>query len=247
MSFCSRCGTESAPGVKFCPKCGNALEVANVGGAPAPAAPAQTVAIPNPLANVDFKDPTILLSLISAIGALFTLIGGLVFAFSDYYDYSGRSVFMYILNMLAFMAPSVLTALYFVNIGGLGKNKMMLTINFASLAAYPLFNLIAALVNDSFTLHTLLFAGGVIAAVCFILRCGMTGFTKKMVFIIAIVAAVALEGGVFNDVSTAIALEGRSPITDAAYFWAFAALCSFVARIATYIALLVFVTGKKEA
>ena len=244
MSFCSRCGTESAPGVKFCPKCGNALEVANA-GAPAPAQTAP-VSIPNPLAQVDVKDPTIMLSLISAVGVLFTLIGGLVFAFGDYYDVTGRSVFMYILNLLAFMAPSVLVTLYFLNIGGLGKNKMMLTINFASIAAYPLFNLIAALVNDRFTLHTLLFAGGVIAAVCFVLRCGMGGFTKKTTFAIAMLAAIALEGGVFNDVSTAIGLEGAAPITDAAYFWAFAAICAFVARFATYIALFLFVTGKKE-
>lgn len=250
MSFCSRCGTESAPGVKFCPKCGNALEATNVGGAPAPVTPTPAVAIPNPLANIDIKDPTILLSLISAVGVLFTFIGGLVFSLGDYYEATDRSVFMYILTLLAFMAPSGLATLYFLNIGGIGKNRMMLTVNFASLAAYPFFSLIANLVNDSFTLHTFIVDFGIIAAACLAIYCGIGGFTKKTIFIIAIAAAIALEGGVLGDMSSAISLGGNSSyfgdVTDGAYFWAFCALFAFVARIATYISLLLFVTGKKE-
>lgn len=248
MSFCSRCGAESAPGVKFCPKCGNPLEAANVGGAPvqgtpvAPinnAAPVQTVAIPNPLANVDLKDPTMLLTLISAAGALFTLIGGLIFAFSDYYEYRGGSPFVHILTMLTFIAPTVLVALYFLNIGGLGKNNVMLTINFASLAAYPLFYLINYIILDSFDLYTFLYSFGIIAAAALALYCGMGGFKNKTLFTIVMTSAIALEGGILPEMGTAIAMDE--------YFWMFAALCAFVARIAIYMALLLFVTGRKEA
>jgi len=234
MAFCSKCGTEVTSGVKFCPNCGNVMDTNNYGGAPmgyAPVKPATSL-------NIDFKSPKVILSLAAAFCAIFTLIGGFMFAF-DYADLEGIGV-LYIFAMLFFITPVVLNILYFLNIGGLAKNNILLTISFASTAAYGLFYFITTAVQDAelFSFYTLLMLLAILASAGLAVYCSITNFAKPILFFIAMFVGAVFEAGILAD------MQIMTHFLKDEVFLIITVLFSFLAKMATYLTYSLFAIDK---
>ena len=227
MAFCGNCGSHIEQGVKFCPACGSASGVTDFA-----ASSGMLHVTRNNGCVMKSKNSIVILSLISLI---LTILGSMSYFIT--WEFDNDIVFAFpdiitIIDFLLWVAPNILLLIYVLNFNKLYKNRIMLLLTVGVLFLYVIYYVIIyiALYKQDVLIYDMIWFVFTTLGFAFSLQGILTGFSEKIMFIIAMVIFILAEL-----ISRLYILE----IIEYLEVFPFDALFNALGKILLYVALLV--------